>query len=82
MRGGVVMHFGRSKVKGPCRWISCRKNTGYHTTDPKIRTQGVVRVRSWIATKHDDGSLETSERTTHYRERHRALPRFRALVVR
>jgi hypothetical protein len=21
-----------------CRWISCHKNTGYHTTDPKIRT--------------------------------------------
>jgi hypothetical protein len=21
---------------GLCRWISCRKNTGYHTTDPKI----------------------------------------------
>jgi hypothetical protein len=19
-----------------CRWISCRKNTGYHATDPKI----------------------------------------------
>jgi hypothetical protein len=29
-----------------CRGISCRKNTGYHTTDPKIRTQGAVRVRS------------------------------------
>jgi hypothetical protein len=24
-----------------CRWISCRKNTGYHATDPKIRTQGL-----------------------------------------
>jgi hypothetical protein len=21
-----------------CRWISCRKNTGYHATDPNIRT--------------------------------------------
>jgi hypothetical protein len=29
-----------------CRWISCRKNTGYHATDPKIRTQGAERVRS------------------------------------
>jgi hypothetical protein len=24
-----------------CRWISCRKNTGYHATDPKIRTKGL-----------------------------------------
>jgi hypothetical protein len=23
------------------RWILCRKNTGYHATDPKIRTQGL-----------------------------------------
>jgi hypothetical protein len=29
-----------------CRWISCRKNTGYHATDPKIRTQGAERGRS------------------------------------
>jgi hypothetical protein len=43
-----------------CRWISCRKNTGYHTTDPKIRTQGAERVRSRIAMKHSDGSLESS----------------------
>jgi hypothetical protein len=28
--------------------------------DPKIRTQGAKRGRSWIATKHGDGSLETS----------------------
>jgi hypothetical protein len=41
-----------------CQWISCRKNMGYHATDPKIRTQGAERVRSWIATKHGDGSLE------------------------
>jgi hypothetical protein len=44
--------------RSKCRWISCRKNTGYHTTDPKIRTQGAVRVRSWIATKHGDRSLD------------------------
>jgi hypothetical protein len=31
-----------------------------HDTDPKIRTQGAIRVRSWIAMKHGDGSLETS----------------------
>jgi hypothetical protein len=43
-----------------CRWISCRKNTGYHVTDPKIRTQGAERGRSWIATKHGDGSLKSS----------------------
>jgi hypothetical protein len=35
-----------------------------------------------IATKHGDGSLETPETTAQDRERHRALPRFRALVVR
>jgi hypothetical protein len=40
--------------------VSCRKNTGYHATDPKIRTQEAERGRSWIATKHGDGSLETS----------------------
>jgi hypothetical protein len=68
--------------RAKCRWISCRKNTGYHTTDPKIQTQGAVCMRSWIAAKHGDGSLETPESTTHCRERHQALPRFRALVVR
>jgi hypothetical protein len=45
------------------RWISCRKNTGYHATDPKIRTQGAEHGRSWIAMKHSDGSLECR---THY----------------
>jgi hypothetical protein len=44
-----------------CRWISCRKNTGYHATDPKIQTQGPERGRSWIAMKHGDGSLELSD---------------------
>jgi hypothetical protein len=24
-----------------CQWISCRKNTGYHATDPRIRMQGL-----------------------------------------
>jgi hypothetical protein len=43
-----------------CRWISCRKNTGYHATDPKIQTQGAERVRSRIATKHGGGSLKLS----------------------
>jgi hypothetical protein len=46
--------------RAKCRRISCRKNTGYHATDPKIRTQGAERVRSRIATKHGDGSLELS----------------------
>jgi hypothetical protein len=56
--------------RAKCQWISCRKNTGYHMTNPKIRTQGAVRVRSWIATKHGDRSLEmpnahrTAERDT------------------
>jgi hypothetical protein len=27
--------------RAKCRWISCRKNTGYHTIDPKIRMQGL-----------------------------------------
>jgi hypothetical protein len=38
----------------------CRNNMGYHATDPKIRTQGAEHGRSWIATKHGDGSLESS----------------------
>jgi hypothetical protein len=46
--------------RAKCRWISCRKNTGYHAMDPKIRTQGAEHGRSWIAMKHSDGSLETS----------------------
>jgi hypothetical protein len=29
-----------------CRWISCHKNTWYHATDPKIRTQGAEHGRS------------------------------------
>jgi hypothetical protein len=45
--------------RAKCRWISCRKNTGYHATDPKIRTQGAKCGRSWIAMKHSDGSLES-----------------------
>jgi hypothetical protein len=32
--------------------------------------------------KHGDGSLKTPESATHIRERHQALTRFRALVVR
>jgi hypothetical protein len=51
-----------------CRWILYRKNTGYHTTDPKIRTQGAERGRSWIAMKHGDESLESSN-TQHTAER-------------
>jgi hypothetical protein len=46
--------------RAKCRWILCRKNTGYHVTDPKIQTQGAERGISWIATKHSDGSLESS----------------------
>jgi hypothetical protein len=42
-----------------CLLISSRKNTGYHATDPKIRTQGAECGRSWITTKHGDGSLES-----------------------
>jgi hypothetical protein len=43
-----------------CRWILCRENTGYHATDPKIQMQGAEHGRSWIATKHGDRSLESS----------------------
>jgi hypothetical protein len=28
-----------STWRAKCRWISCHKSTGYHATDPKIRTQ-------------------------------------------
>jgi hypothetical protein len=52
-----------------CRWILCRKNMGYHATDPRIQTQAAERVRSWIATKHDDGSLDCQMRNTLQRER-------------
>jgi hypothetical protein len=58
--------------RAKCRWISCRKNTGYHATDPKIRTQGAKRGRSWIATKHGDGSLESSN-AQHTAERNAEL---------
>jgi hypothetical protein len=37
--------------------------------DPRIRTQEVERVRSWIATKHGDGSLECRTRYALQRER-------------
>jgi hypothetical protein len=60
--------------RAKCRWISCRKNTGYHATDPKIRTQGAERMRSRIATKHGDGSLECRTPDALQRERHRAYP--------
>jgi hypothetical protein len=58
--GGGDSGIGGGGGDGGCRWISCRKNTGYHATDPKIRTQGAEHVRSRIATKHGDGSLERS----------------------
>jgi hypothetical protein len=52
--GFIVSHRGievnPEKIKAildiSYRGISCRKNTGYHTTDPKIRTQGAVCMRS------------------------------------
>jgi hypothetical protein len=63
--GHVEADLGENTPQPPtwcakCRWISCRKNTGYHAMDPKIRTQGTERVRSRIAMKHGDGSLESS----------------------
>jgi hypothetical protein len=57
-----------STWRAKCRWISCRKNMGYHAMDPKIQTQGAERGRSWITMKHGDGSLETSN-TQHTAER-------------
>jgi hypothetical protein len=46
----------------PRKWITniWVVTTGYHATDPKIRTQWAKHGRSWIATKHGDGTLETS----------------------
>jgi hypothetical protein len=58
--GKVPEKLGDPGIPTICRWILCRKNTGYHATDPKIRTQGAERARSWIATKHGDGSLKSS----------------------
>jgi hypothetical protein len=63
--GHVEADLGENTPQSPtwrtkCRWISCRKNTGYHAMDPKIRTQGAEHVRSRIAMKHGDGSLELS----------------------
>jgi hypothetical protein len=39
----VIGHGDTPLVVLDCRWISYRKNTGYHATDPKIRTQGAER---------------------------------------
>jgi hypothetical protein len=49
---------------------------------PKDSNAGGYTREIKIAMKHGDESLETLESTTHDRERYRALPRFRALVVR
>jgi hypothetical protein len=49
---------------------------------PKDSNAGGYTREIEITTKHGDGSLETPESTTHCRAGHRALPRFRALVVR
>jgi hypothetical protein len=35
--GGWVAAFEQGRC---CRWISCRKNTGYHATDPKDSNAG------------------------------------------
>jgi hypothetical protein len=59
-RQDVVACDVDDEIPQDCRWILCRKNMGYHATNPKIRTQGAERVRSRIATKHGDGSLELS----------------------
>jgi hypothetical protein len=55
--------------RAKCRWILCRKNTGYHATDPRIRTQGAECGRSWITMKHGDGSLECRTHNALQRER-------------
>jgi hypothetical protein len=55
--------------RAKCRWISCRKNTGYHATDPRIQTQGAEHVISWIAMKHADRSLECRMHYALQRER-------------
>jgi hypothetical protein len=48
---------------------------------PKDSNAGGCTCEIKIATKHNDGSLETPESTAHDRETP-SLPRFRALVVR
>jgi hypothetical protein len=58
--GKVPEKLGDPGIPTIYQWILCRKNTGYHATDPKIQTQGAERGRSWIATKHGDRSLESS----------------------
>jgi hypothetical protein len=47
------------------RWISCHKNMGYHTMDPKIRMQGAVRVgsRSQRNTATEASRLRRAQRT-------------------
>jgi hypothetical protein len=67
--------------RAKCRWILCLKNTGYHTTDPKIRTQG-LNVGDLGSQQNTVTEASSVEHTTHCREGRRALPRFRALVVR
>jgi hypothetical protein len=56
----IILAVSLIKCQNSYRWISCRKNMGYHATDPKIQTQGAERGRSWIAMKHGDGSLKSS----------------------
>jgi hypothetical protein len=72
--GHVKADLEKNKPQPPtwrakCQWISCHKNAGYHAIDPRIRTQGAEHVRSWIATKHGDGSLECRTRYALQRER-------------
>jgi hypothetical protein len=52
--------------RAKCRSISCRKNTRYHMKDPKIRTQGAIRVRSRLQrnTTMEDSRRRRAQRTT------------------
>jgi hypothetical protein len=69
------------KRKGSVDGFRVARTRGTTRRTQKIRTQGAECVRSWIATKHGDGSLECRTRYALQRETP-SLPRFRALVVR
>jgi hypothetical protein len=49
-----------------CRWISCRKNTGYHAKDLTDSNAGAVRVRSRVRrnTMMEDSTRRRARRTT------------------
>jgi hypothetical protein len=51
-----------------CQWISCRKNTGYHTKDPKDSNAGGCICEIYSTTEHGDRRLNMLESTPHDQE--------------